>query len=85
MLKYLIPPTLRSFDLVGAEVRTQLSHLSRQKKDAIVSVVETSEPTVFETRTMPRLAPHREWELDMTDEGTWPPVHTPVPHSICLS
>jgi len=60
--------TERSFDFVEAEVRTQLSHLSRMKQDAIVSLLETYEPTVFETRTMPRLAPHRQWDLDITEE-----------------
>ena len=52
------PPTERSFDFVESEVRTQLSHLSRMKQDAIVSLLETYEPAVFETHTMPRLAPH---------------------------
>jgi len=52
------PPTERSFDFVEAEVHTQLSHLSRMKQDAIVSLLETYEPAVFETHTMPRLAPH---------------------------
>jgi len=62
------PPTERSFDFVEAEVHTQLSHLSRMKQDAIVSLLETYEPAVFETRTIPRLAPHREWDLHITEE-----------------
>ena len=73
-------PTERSFDFVETEVRTQLSHLSRMKQDAIVSLLETYEPTVFDTRTMPRLAPHRQWDLDITEEeGARPVAAHPYP------
>jgi len=55
----------QSIDFVEAEVREQLSHLSRQKQDTIVGIIGTYKPTVFETRVMPRLAPHRHWDLDI--------------------
>jgi len=35
--------------------------------DAIVHILEGHEPIVFKTRDMPRLAPHRQWDLDITD------------------
>jgi len=54
----LVAPGERSFGFVEAEVQEQLSHLSRQKKETIVGILGTYEPTVFETREMSRLAPH---------------------------
>ena len=73
-------PTERSFDFFETEVRTQLSRLSHMKQDAIVSLLETYEPTVFDTRTMPRLAPPRQWDLDITDEeGARPVAARPYP------
>ena len=76
----LINPTERSFDFVEAEVCTQLSHLSHMKQDAMASLLETHEPTVFETRTIPRLAPHRQWDLDITEEeGARPMAARPYP------
>jgi len=61
-------------------MRTKLSHLSRMKQDAIVSLLKTYEPTVLETRTVPRLAPHRQWDLDITEEeGAQPVAARPYP------
>ena len=38
------------------------------------------EPTVFATRDMPRLAPHRQWDLDITEvEGARPVAGRPYP------
>ena len=54
----LVAPGDRLFDFVEDELE-QFSHLSRQKQDTIVGILGTYEPTVFETREMPRLAPHR--------------------------
>ena len=53
------------------------------KQDAIVSLLETYEPTVFETRTIPRLAPHRQWDLDITEEEGARPVAT-HPYPVAL-
>ena len=55
----LVAPGERSFDFVEAGVREQLSHLSLQKQDAIVGILGGYELTVFETREMLRLTPHR--------------------------
>jgi len=50
------------------------------KQDAIVSLLETYKPSVFETRTMPRLAPHCQWDLDITEEeGARPVAARPYP------
>ena len=76
----LMAPGERSFDFVGAEVREQLSHLSRQKQDTNVGILGTYEPTVFETREMSRLAPHRHWDLDITEmESARPQAGCPYP------
>jgi len=76
----LVAPGERSFDFVGAEVREQLSHLSRQKQDTNVGILGTYEPTVFETREMSRLAPHRHWDLDITEmESARPQAGCPYP------
>ena len=75
----LVAPGERSSDFVEAEVREQLSHLSRQKQDTIGGTLGTYEPTVFETREMPRLAPHRHWDLDTTEmEGARPQAAVPI-------
>jgi len=76
----LVTPGERSFDFVEAEVQEQLSRLSSQKQDTIVRILGTYEPTVFETREMPRLAPHRHWDLDITEmEGARPQAGRPYP------
>jgi len=60
-------------------VQEQLSHLSRQKQ-AIVGILGTHEPTVFETCEMPRLAPHRHWDLNITEmEVARPQAGRPYP------
>jgi len=54
----LVTPGERSFDFVEAKVRDQLSYLFLQKQDVIVGILGGYEPTIFETREMPRLAPN---------------------------
>jgi len=76
----LVAPGDRLFDFVEAEVREQFSHLSRQKQDTIVGILGAYEPTVFETREMPRLTPHRHWDLRITEmEGARPQASHPYP------
>ena len=63
-----------------AEVREQLSHLFRQKQDTIVGILGVYEPTVFETREMPHLAPHHHQHLHITKmEGARPQAGRPYP------
>jgi len=63
---------------VEAEVREQLSHLFRQKQDTIVGILGVYEPTVFETREMPHLAPHHHQHLHITKmEGARPQAGRP--------
>jgi len=78
----LVPPTARAFDSVEAEVREQLGDLSRTKQDTIVRILEGNKLTVFETRDRPRLAPHHQWDLDITEvEGARPVSGWPYPVS----
>jgi len=51
------PPDESSFDFVTSEVQAQLGHLSLQKQEDILTLLQGYEATVFETRTMPRDAP----------------------------
>ena len=45
-----------------------------------MGILGTYEPTVFETREMPRLALHRHWDLDITEmEGARPQAGCPYP------
>jgi len=76
----LVPPVARAFDFVEAEVRAQLGDLSKQKQADIIRLLESYEPTVFETRDMPQLAPHRQWDLDIMEvEGARPVAGRPYP------
>ena len=69
----LVSPTTRAFHFVRTKVCVHLGDLSRKKQDVIVRILEGYEPTVFETRDMPRLVPHRQWDLNFTEvEGAWP-------------
>jgi len=61
-------------------VRAQFGDLSKQKQADIIRLLEGYEPNVFETRDMPRLAPHRQWDLDITEvEGVRPVAGRPYP------
>jgi len=55
----LVPTGERSFDFIQKEVHTQLAHLSSRERNIISGVLTGFEPTVFETRKMPRMAPRR--------------------------
>jgi len=57
----------RSFDFVTSEVRTQLAHLPTQQVEDILSLLGGFEKTVFETRTMPRMPPVRQLDVDLTE------------------
>jgi len=55
----------RSLDFIQKEVHTQLAHLSARERDIILGVLAGFEPTVFETRGMPRMAPRRRYDMDI--------------------
>ena len=55
----LVPTGERSVDFIQKEVHTQFAHLSARKMDIILGVLAGFEPTVFETREMPRMSPRR--------------------------
>jgi len=68
------PPDESSFDFVTSEVRAQLGHLSLQKQEDILTLLQGYEATVFETRTMPRMPPRRELDMDITETPGLRPV-----------
>jgi len=71
----------RSFDFVTSEVRTQLVHLPAQQVEDILTLLGGFENTVFETRTMPRMPPVRQLDMDITETSDARPVamrHYPV-------
>jgi len=61
----LVPTGERSFDFIQKEVHTQLAHLSARERDIILGVLAGFEPTVFETREMPRMTPRRRYDMDI--------------------
>jgi hypothetical protein len=74
------PPAQRQLPRNTVRVDTQKS--LGKKQDAIVRILDGYEPTVFETRDMPRLAPHHQWDLDITEvEGARPVAGWPYPVS----
>jgi len=76
------PPDRASFDFVTSEVRAQLGHLSFQKQEDILTLLRGYEDTVFETRTMPRMPPRRELDMDITETpGARPVSGRPYPVS----
>jgi len=76
------PPDRSSFDFVTSEVRAQLGHLSFQKQEDILTLLRGYEDTVFETRTMPRMPPRRELDMDITETpGARPVSGRPYPNT----
>ena len=69
-----------SFQFVEREVRQHLSHLSADRIDSVLQRLRVFEDDVFETRTMPRLPPHRQLDLDITEvPGSKPIARRPYP------
>jgi len=67
---------------VTSEVRAQLGHLSVKKQEDILTLLRGYEDTVFETRTMPRMPPRRELDMDITETpGARPVSGRPYPVS----
>ena len=64
----------RSFDFVTSEVCTQFAHLPTQQVEDILSLLGGFEKTVFETRTMPRMPPVRQLDMDITETVDARPV-----------
>ena len=70
----LVPEPTASFQFVEREVRRHLSHLPAQQVEDVLKRLRVFEPDVFETRVMPRLPPHRELDLDITERPGSRPV-----------
>ena len=63
-----------SFEFVEREVRHHLAHLGDDQIEAVLARLRVFESDVFETRTMPRLPPLRELDLDITERPGSRPV-----------
>jgi len=63
-----------SVPFVTSEVRTQLAHLPAQQVEDILSLLGGFEKTVFDTRTMPRMPPVRQLDMDITETADARPV-----------
>ena len=76
----LIAEPQSSFDFVEREVRQYLSECSLAQVEAVLQRLRVFEPDVFETRTMPRIAPRRQLDLDITEvPGARPVARRPYP------
>ena len=65
------------------EVRAQLGNLSLQKQEDILTLLRGYEETVFETRTMPRMPPRRELDMDIMETPAARPVSgRPSPYPV---
>ncbi len=69
-----------SFDFVEREVRQYLQECAPTRVEAVLQRLRAFESTVFETRTMPRLSPRRQLDLDITEvAGARPAARRPYP------
>lgn len=69
-----------SFEYVEAEVRRHLQHLGPDHLQSVVDRLRVFEKDVFETRSMPRLPPRRQLDLDITEiPGARPVSRRPYP------
>ena len=75
-----VTPGPPSFDFVEADVRAQLASLPAEQIDAVVARLRVFETDVFETRTMPRPAPSRQFDVPILERpGSEPPARRPYP------
>jgi hypothetical protein len=59
--------TPSAFSFIELEVHTNLAHVAVAVREGVIQRLRTYEPTVFETRRMPRLAPRRGLDMDITE------------------
>ena len=59
--------TPSAFSFIELEVHTNLAHMSAAVREGVIQRLRTYEPTVFETRKLPRLAPRRGLDMDITE------------------
>jgi hypothetical protein len=63
-----------SFSFIELEVHTNLAHMSTAVREGVIQRLRTYEPTVFETRKLPRLATRRGLDMDITEYSGARPV-----------
>ena len=66
------PPS--AFSFIELEVNTNLAHMSETVREGVIHRLRNYESTVFETRKLPRLAPHRGLDMDITEYSGARPV-----------
>jgi hypothetical protein len=60
-------PSFRVFSCIELEVHTNLAHMPVAVLEGLIQRLRTYEPTVFETRKLSRLDPHRGLDMDITE------------------
>jgi hypothetical protein len=63
-----------AFSFIELEVHTNLAHVSTAVLEGVIQRLRTYEPTVFETRKLPRLTPRRGLDMDITEYSGARPV-----------
>ena len=63
-----------AFSFIESEVRTHLAHMPEAVREGVIQRLRTYESTVFETRKLPRLAPRRGLDMDITEYSGARPV-----------
>ena len=66
--------TPSAFSFIELEVNTNLTHMPTAVRTGVIQRLRTYEATVFETRKLPRLAPRRGLDMDITEFSGARPV-----------
>jgi hypothetical protein len=62
------------FSFIDLEVNTNLAHMPADVREGVIQRLRTYEPTVFETRKLPRLTSRRGLDMDITEYSGARPV-----------
>ena len=62
------------FSFIESEVHTNLAHMPEAVREGVLQLLRTYEPTVFESRKLPRLAPRRGLDMDIAEYSGARPV-----------
>ena len=74
------PADRTAFSFIEEDVRLRLDHLPAPLVEEVVTRLRVFEDDVFETRTMPRLAPARDFDVEIVEKpGSQPPARRPYP------
>ena len=74
------PAERTAFSFIEDDVRIHLDHLPTSLVEEVVDRLRVFEEDVFETRSMPRLAPARDFDVEIVEKpGSQPPARRPYP------